>query len=84
MRKRWWRSGPRPEGKATYVPWANDGAVPVAHHDIVSILETVRTRAVSDTLLALLELFQETEIPWNCETKFIVRSDLWNQESFES
>ena len=66
------------------MPWPNDCAIPMAHHDIVSILETVRTRAISDTLLALLELFQETEIPWNCETKFIVRSDLYNKESFES
>ena len=54
----------------------DDRSIPVGHHNIVSILETVRTRAISDTLLALLELFQETEIPWNCETKFIVRSDL--------
>ena len=62
----------------------DDRSIPVGHHNIVSILETVRTRAISDTLLALLELFQETEIPWNCETKFIDRSDLYNKESFES
>ena len=47
----------------TYVSWADDCAVPVAHHDIVSILETIGARAVADALLALLELLEETEIP---------------------
>lgn len=41
---------------------ANDCPVPVAHHDIVSILETIRAGAVADTLLALLELLEETEV----------------------
>lgn len=43
---------------------ANDRAVPVGHHDIVSILETVRARAIANALLALLQFFQEAEIPW--------------------
>ena len=41
---------------------ADDCAVPVAHHDIVSILETIRAGAVADTLLALLELLEQTEV----------------------
>ena len=49
--------------QSTYVSWADDCAVPVAHHDIVPILETVGARAVADALLALLELLKEAEIP---------------------
>jgi len=45
---------------------ADNGAVPVAHRDIVAILETVRAGAVSDTLLALLKLFQEAKVSRNC------------------
>ena len=52
--------------KNTYVSWADDCAVPVAHHDIVSILETIRARAVADALLALLELLEQTEVARNC------------------
>ena len=48
--------------KSTYVSWADDCAVPVAHHDIVSILETIRAGAVSNTLLALLELLEQTKV----------------------
>ena len=45
---------------------ANDCAVPVAHHDIVSILETVRAGAVADALLAFLELLKQAEISGHC------------------
>ena len=48
------------------MPWADDGAVPVAHHDIVSILEAVGAGAVTDALLALFELFEQAEVSWNC------------------
>jgi len=41
---------------------ADDCPVPVAHHDIVRIVEAVRTRAVSDALLALLELLEKPEV----------------------
>jgi hypothetical protein len=37
---------------------ADDSAVPVGHHDIVSILEAVGAGAIADALLALLELFE--------------------------
>lgn len=46
----------------THMSWTNNSAVPVAHHDIVRVLETVRARAVSDTLLALLELLEQAEV----------------------
>ena len=48
------------------MPWADDCAIPVAHHDIVAILEAVRARAVADALLALLELLEQPEIAWYC------------------
>ena len=51
--------------KTTYVSGADNSTVPVAHHDIVPILETIGARAVADALLALLELLEETEIPGN-------------------
>ena len=47
------------------MPWADDGAVPVAHHDIVSILETIRAGAIADALLDLLELLEQTEVAWH-------------------
>lgn len=49
---------------ATYMPGADDCPVPVAHHDIVSILEAIGTRAISDPLLALLELLKKPEVSW--------------------
>lgn len=51
--------------------WTDDGAVPVAHHDIVAIFQTIRTRPVSDSLFTLFQLFEQLEISWNC--KAIVR-----------
>lgn len=46
------------------MPRTNDRPIPVAHHDIVRIIEAVRTRAIPDPLLALLELFQELKVSW--------------------
>jgi len=43
---------------------AYDCPIPVAHHDIVSILEAIGTRAVSDPLLALLQLLEKPKVPW--------------------
>lgn len=43
---------------STDMSGTNDRAIPLAHHDIVSILETVRAGAVADTLLAFFELFE--------------------------
>ncbi len=37
--------------------WTDDGPVPVAHHDIVAIFETVRAGSVSDSFFALFEFF---------------------------
>ena len=45
---------------------ADDGAVPLAHEDVVAVLEAVGARAVADALLALLELFEQAEIAWYC------------------
>jgi len=42
--------------------WADNCSVPFAHHDIVRIIEAIRTRAVSDALLALLELLEEPKV----------------------
>jgi hypothetical protein len=41
---------------------SDDGSVPVAHKDIVSIFEAVRARPIANALLALLELLQQTEV----------------------
>lgn len=35
----------------------DNGAIPIAHHDVVSIFKTVGARAIADALLAFLELF---------------------------
>ena len=37
-------------------------ASPVAHENIVAILETIGTGAITDTLLTLLQLFKKSEI----------------------
>ena len=34
----------------------------MAHHDIVSVLETIRAGAIADALLAFLELFKQAEV----------------------
>lgn len=50
----------------TYMTRANDGSVPVAHHDIIAILQAIRTGAVADAFLALFEFFKEAEISRHC------------------
>ena len=51
------------------MPRPDDGSVPVAHHDIVAILEvTVGAGPIADAFLALLELFEKTEISRNYTT----------------
>lgn len=47
-----------------YMSWTDDGSIPVAHEDVVSIFETVRARAITDALLALLEFFEQAEVAW--------------------
>ena len=37
---------------------------PVAHLDIFAIREAIRARAVSDSLLTLLELLEKPEASW--------------------
>ena len=49
----------------TYMARANDGSIPIAHHDILAILQAIRARAIADTFLALLEFFKEAEISRN-------------------
>ena len=44
----------------------DDRSIPVGHHNIVSILETVRAGAVADALLAFLELLKQAEISGHC------------------
>jgi hypothetical protein len=44
---------------------ANNGSIPIAHHDIIAILQAIRARAIADTFLALLEFFKEAEISRN-------------------
>lgn len=46
------------------MPRTNNRPIPAAHHDIVRIIEAVRTRAIPDPLLALLELFEKLEVSW--------------------
>lgn len=50
----------------THMPRPNNGAVPVAHQDIVRVLETVGARPVANALLALLELLEEAEVARHC------------------
>jgi hypothetical protein len=48
------------------VAWADDGAVPGAHHDVVRVLEAVGAGAVADAFFALFELFEEAEVARDC------------------
>ncbi len=45
-------------GSATYVSWTNNRAIPVAHHDIVAVLQTVRARPITNAFLALFKFFE--------------------------
>jgi len=64
-----------------YMWRAEDGAVPVGHHNVVAIRETVGARAIAETcarvsrsyvgrraFLTLFEFFQETERAWKHST----------------
>lgn len=51
--------------RGTYVAGADDRAVPLAHHDIVSVLQTVRAGPIADAFLTFLELFEKEEIAGN-------------------
>ena len=48
----------------TYMSRTNDCPYPVAHRDIFAIREAIRTRAISDSLLTLLELLEKPEASW--------------------
>jgi hypothetical protein len=48
--------------KRTHMARPNNSAIPVAHHDIVRVLEPVGARAIADPFLALLELFEQAEV----------------------
>ena len=50
----------------TNMTWAYDRAVPVSEQDVVAVFETVRARAVTDALLAFLQLFEQSEVTWHC------------------
>lgn len=56
--------------KMSYMSGANDCTIPVAHHDIVSILEAIRAGPVTDALLAFLELLKQTEVARYCPELF--------------
>lgn len=66
--QRYARSRKNEDNGYTNMSGANDCPVPVAHHDIVSILETIRAGAVANTLLALLELLEQTEVTRDWQT----------------
>lgn len=53
----------------TYMAWADDRAIPLAHHDIVSILQTVRAGPITDAFLTFLELLEKAEIAGNWRYK---------------
>jgi hypothetical protein len=55
--------------------WTDDSAVPVTHHDIVAILQAVRTGAITDAFLALLELLEKTKVTGNCENDKLRQSE---------
>lgn len=46
----------------TYMAGANDGSIPVAHQDVIAILQAIGARPIADTFLALFEFFKEAEI----------------------
>ena len=55
-----------PNIEHTHMSWPDDRAVPLAHHHVIAVLEAVRAGAVTDTLLALLKLFEQAEVARNC------------------
>lgn len=48
-----------------YVGRTEDGAVPVAHEEILGVFETVAAGLRAEALLALLELLEEAEVAWD-------------------
>ena len=52
----------RLQNAVAYMPRTYDCPIPVAHHDIVSVLKAIGTRAISDPFLALLELLKKLEV----------------------
>jgi len=49
----------------TYMARANNGSIPIAHHDILAVLQAIRARAITNAFLAFLEFFKEAEISRN-------------------
>lgn len=52
-----WSGESREKREGTYMAWADDGAVPVGHEDIIAILKAIRARSIADAFLAFLEFF---------------------------
>ena len=48
---------------------SNNRAIPVAHHYIVTVLETVRAGTIADALLAFLKLFKQAKVAGNYALK---------------
>lgn len=48
-----------------YVGRTEDGAVPVAHEEILGVFETVAAGLRAEALLAFLELLEEAEVAWD-------------------
>lgn len=53
-------------GGRTYVAGTNDRAIPVSHVYVFTVCEAVGTRSITDALLTLLELVEQTEIAGDC------------------
>lgn len=49
----------------SYMSWSDDSSIPVGHHDIVAIFETVRTGAIADSLFTFFEFFEEFKVTWD-------------------
>ena len=49
----------------SYTGRANDGAIPVLHHDVLSVNQSVANGAISDPLLSFLKFFQQAKVTWN-------------------
>jgi hypothetical protein len=52
-------------GEVPYVGRTEDGAVPVAHEEILWVFETVAACLCSETFFAFLEFLQEAEVAGN-------------------
>lgn len=47
------------------VAGSEDGGVPVGHHDVVIVGQTVAAGVIAEALLSLLELLQELKVTWD-------------------